>query len=250
MNISTYSKKEIRSMIDEKRTEAVSGSTVRMLFVPNHVNEENFDEFLSTYSQICGQEYDSVIVIESHTQQLDKKLSMPSNLIFKTKLGEITVNDKLRNEFCDEEDDFFIADEGYSKKMSLYDQLPFLQSCLDEFEILSLQIGGYDPAIVRELAFTIDELMLNRNSLIVFCCDIPAGKPAELETLRDLVINKNDTGLLHYLNSNDKNVKGARTFMTGILVARAWDLNVEFKDDVAEKSNITGFARLQQQVAV
>lgn len=250
MDISTYSKNEIRSLIDEKRTEAGSGSTVRMLFVPNHVNEENFGEFLSTYSHICDQKYDSVIIIESHTTVLDKKLSMPSNKSFKTELGEITVNDKLRNEFCDEEDDFFIADEGFSKKMSLFHQLPFLQSCLDNFEILSLQIGGYDPAIVRELAFTLDELLLNRNSLIIFCCDIPAGKPAELEKLRKLIIDNNDTGLLHYLNSSDKHVQGARAFMTGILVARAWNLNVHFKDDVAEHSNITGIAEYQHQIAV
>lgn len=247
MNIAEYSKKEIQSLVNAKREGSEQGSGVRMIFVPNHVTEANFGEFLTTYSKICDTTYDSVIVIESHTEQLDKKLSMPSNEFFSNNIGKVHVNDLLRNEFCDEDDDFFIADEGYSTSMSLFDQLPFLQSCLNNFEILSLQIGGYDPAIVRELAFSLDELMLNRNSLIVFCCDIPATQPEELEQLRSLVVNRNDTGLLHYLNSQEKNVKGARAFMTGILVAREWDLKVEFLDEVASGSNITGFATLQHQ---
>ena len=149
----------------------------------------------------------------------------------------------MRNEFCDEEDDFFIADEGYSKEMSLFTQLPILQSSFSDFDVVSLQIGDYDPAIIRELAFTLDELLLNKNALIIFCCDVPAGSPKELEKLRSLVVENNESGLMHYLNSNEKTVNGARAFMSGILVARSWGYQVEFLDYIKTATNICGYAK-------
>ncbi len=241
MKISNLSKQEIKQYIQQTKQHN-HGSPVRMIFVPNEITEQNFKEICATYNTALEQEFDSVVVIESHKNNLDKKLSMPSNKWFESRFGKVPADDFLRNEFCDEEDDFFIADEGYSKDMSLYAQLPMLQACFTDFNILSLQIGGYDPAIIKELAFTLDELLRHKNALLVFCCDVPAGSPAELETLRELVVNNNESGLLNYLNSSKKTVEGARAFMSGILVARAWGYNVEFLDHIDTATHICGYA--------
>lgn len=244
MNVGSLSKEEIRKRVGKAEHISPPVNPVKVLFVPNTVDEHNFQEICNTYKSICWEDYETVVVIESYTGYLNKKLAMPSNKTFKTRFGEVAVNDFLRNEFCDEEDDFFIYDEGFSKDMSLFSQLPILQACLDDFDIVSLQIGDYDPLIVKELAYVLDELMINRNALIVFCCDIPASNREELEKLRKLVIENDDPGLMHYLNSSDKQVKGARAFMTGLLVARSWNLDVELLDQIQEASNICGFAKL------
>ncbi|MTI88380.1 MAG: AmmeMemoRadiSam system protein B [Balneolaceae bacterium] len=246
MNVQNLTEEEIRDYIKGAKKTNPKSDPVRMVFVPNKINEDNFGELCSTYKAVGEHEFDSIIVIESYAGHLNKKLAMPSNKTFETRFGEVTVNDFLRNEFCDEEDDFFIYDEGFSKEMSLFTQLPVLQAWFKEFEVLSLQIGDYDPAIVRELAFTLDELMMNRNSLLVFCCDVPADKPGELEKLRELVVNRNDSGLLNYLNSSDKQVKGARAFMTGVLVSRSWNLDICLLDQLKKASNICGYGKLTQ----
>lgn len=242
MKISDLSKQEIRRHIRETKQHNKSGESARMIFVPNEITKQNFKEICAAYHTAAEQTFDTIVVVESHEDHLDKKLSMPSNKRFESRFGEVPVNDFLRNEFCDEEDDFFITDEGYSKNMSLYAQLPMLQSCFTDFDILSLQIGGYDPAIIKELAFTLDELLYHKNALLVFCCDVPAGSPQELETLKKLVIDNNESGLINYLNSSDKTVEGARAFMSGMLVARAWEYNVELLNHFETATHICGYA--------
>lgn len=250
MDVQSLTQQQIREHVKNAKHLNTSAKHVRMLFVPNNIGEHNFGELCATYKTVANQTFDTVVVIESYTGNLQKKLAMPSNKVFETRFGEVQVNDFLRNEFCDEEDDFFIADEGYSKEMSLYTQLPVLQACFSDFEVVSLQIGDYDPAIIRELAYTLDELLLNRNALIVYCCDVPASSPEELEKLRSLVVNNKESGLMHYLNSNEKTVKGARAFMSGILVARSWGYDVEFLDHIESATNICGYAkRTEPQIA-
>jgi hypothetical protein len=85
----------------------------------------------------------------------------------------------------------------------------------------------------------------------VYCCDVPANNPEELEKLRALVVENKESGLMHYLNSNDKTVKGARAFMSGILVARSWGYDVEFLDHIESANNICGYAkRTQPQIVL
>ncbi|MBO6586328.1 MAG: AmmeMemoRadiSam system protein B [Gracilimonas sp.] len=250
MDVQSLTQHQIQEHVKNAKHLNTNAEHVRMLFVPNNIDAHNFGELCTIYKTVVNQTFDTVVVIESYTGHLQKKLAMPSNKVFETRFGEVPVNDFLRNEFCDEEDDFFIADEGYSKEMSLYTQLPILQSCFSDFEVVSLQIGDYDPAIIRELAYTLDELLLNRNALIVYCCDVPASSPEELEKLRSLVVNNKESGLMHYLNSNEKTVKGARAFMSGILVARSWGYDVEFLDHIESATNICGYAkRTEPQMA-
>lgn len=250
MDVQNLTKEEILDHIENAPHLNKLDEQVRMLFVPNNLDENNFGEVCTAYKTVINQSFETIVVIESYTGHLQKKLAMPSNTTFESRFGEVPVNDYLRNEFCDEEDDFFIADEGYSKEMSLYTQLPFLQASFSDFDVVSLQIGDYDPAIVRELAFTLDELLLHKNALIIFCCDVPASSPQELEKLRSLIIDNNESGLLHYLNSNEKTVNGARAFMSGIMVARSWGYIVEFLDHIESAKHICGYAIQKQHQVV
>ncbi len=114
-----------------------------------------------------------------------------------------------------------------------------MQVFQDDFDVVSIQIGDYDPANVKELAFALDELFRSRNALLVFCCDFPSSDTDELEKLKALIDSNNESGLHHYLNSKDKKVEGARAFMTGVLVSKYWNLNIQFTP-VNERSRFTG----------
>ena len=239
MAFANITRKELETAFNKSPNVRKELPGIKLLFVPTHINSDNPEELTSVYKNVQGSHYDTVVLIESYKGELDKKLSIPSNHSFKTPFGEVYVNDKARNELCDEEDDFYISDGGMSDRMSLYTQLMMMQVCQDDFDVVSIQIGGYDPAIVKELAFAIDELFRSRNALLVFCCDIPNSNTAELEKLQGLIDSNNESGLHHYLNSKDKKVEGARAFMTGILVSKYWDLDIWFTP-VTEKTTFAG----------
>ncbi|MAB66394.1 MAG: AmmeMemoRadiSam system protein B [Bacteroidetes bacterium] len=239
MAFANITREELKSSLKKTTPVSLELNNIKLLFVPTHIDPENPEELTSIYKNVCSSHFDTLVVIESYNGELEKKLSIPSNHSFTTPFGEVLVNDKLRNELCDEEDDFYINDGGMSDKMSLYTQLMMLQVCQDDFDVVSIQIGDYDPAIVKELAFALDELFRNRNALLVFCCDLPSSNPAELEKLKSLIESNNESGLHHYLNSKEKEVEGARAFMTGILVSKYWDLDIWFTP-VNEKTTYTG----------
>ncbi len=239
MAFADITKEELQSALNKTKPVAESVKGIKLLFVPTHIDPDHPEELTSIYTNICSKDFDTVVVVESYKGELEKKLSIPSNNNFETPFGEVPVNDTYRNELCDEEDDFFISDGGMSDKMSLYTQLMMMQACQSDFEVVSIQIGDYDPAIVKELAFALDELFRNRNALLIFCCDLPNSQPEELEKLKMLIESNNESGLHHYLNSKDKEVEGARAFMTGILVSKYWDLNI-WLTPVNEKTTYAG----------
>ena len=191
MAFANITREELKSSLKKTTPVSLELNNIKLLFVPTHIDPENPEELTSIYKNVCSSHFDTLVVIESYNGELEKKLSIPSNHSFTTPFGEVLVNDKLRNELCDEEDDFYINDGGMSDKMSLYTQLMMLQVCQDDFDVVSIQIGDYDPAIVKELAFALDELFRNRNALLVFCCDLPSSNPAELEKLKSLIVQEN-----------------------------------------------------------
>jgi len=250
MNIASYSRDKIQEGIQKARKKNNGPNDhIRLLFSPTEINDQNFERVCDIYSRIDPENYETFIVIESYEEVLDKKLPMPSNMSFETPLGKVKVNDYMRNEFCDEDDDFFIHDEGFSKEMSLFDQLMMLQCISDDFSVVSVQIADMGQAIVKELAYVLQEVLANRRALIIFCCQLDSDKKAEFGNIKKMLDADNESGLLNYLNSGESHMDGATTFIAGVLVAKAWDLDLNFLDN-QEKSQkaslLTGYADRQR----
>jgi AmmeMemoRadiSam system protein B len=230
MDIRSYTREEIEAGL-EKANQASNQSnegTVRLLFAPTEINDENFEQACDIYSRIKGHDYDTVVVVESFGQTLDKKLPMPSNKRFTTALGEVPVDDTLRNVFCDEDDDFFIDDEGFNENMSLFSQLMMLQCSLDSFNAVSLQIADDSPAIIKELAYVLEDVMRIRNGLIIFCCDMSGERQEDFKRLKTVLEDKNPQYLINFLNRDEQPIKGRGSFLAGVIVTKEWELNLHF----------------------
>lgn len=246
MNILSYSREQIQEGI--KKAEQRHGkdkSDVRLLFAPEKINEDNFARACDIYSRVDLSDYDTVVVVESHNQTLDKKLPMASKTYFETPLGKVPVNDYMRNEFCDEDDDFYIYDEAFDEEISLFQQLMFLQVLSNDFSAVSVQIADTNPAIVKELAYVLEEVLASRSALLVFCCELDNEFKQEFQNVREMVEKGNHSGLLHYLNSGDSHIKGATTFIAGVMVAHKWDLHLRFlesENDQYGGSLLTAYA--------
>ncbi len=250
MNITSYSADQINEGLNKAKEEHNgTNDYIRVLFSPITINDENFDRTCDIYSRIDPENYETIIIIESYDEVLAKKLPMPSNNTFETPLGEVKVNDYMRNEFCDEDDDFFIHDEGFSKDMSLFQQLMFLQCACEDFSVVSVQIADVEPAIVKELAHVLQEVLAPRRALLVFCCELDNDRKDEFARIREMIEKDNDSGLMNYLNRGDSHMKGVTTFIAGVLVAKAWELQLNFLNGEYEDysgSLLTAYAERQK----
>lgn len=231
MDITSYPRERIEEGIRKAKEEhQETNDYIRMLFSPTRIDDSNFERACDIYSRIDPENYETIVIIESYDQILDKKLPMPSHKTFKTPLGEVRVNDHMRNEFCDEDDDFFIHDEGFSKNMSLFHQLMMLQCTCDDFSVVSVQIADTEQAIVKELAHVLQEVLAPRQALLVFCCGLDQERKEEFSRVRRMIENENFSGLLNYLNSGESHIEGVTTFIAGLMVAGEWDLDLNFLD--------------------
>lgn len=232
MNILDYPRKQIEDGLSRAREQNDEGLNdhIRLLFAPVSINDENFERACNIYGRIDPSCYETVVIVEAYDKILDKKLPMASNKFFETPLGLVPVNDYMRNEFCDEDDDFFIDDTGYSGDMSLFQQLMLVQCVFDDrdFSVVSVQIADDRPAIVKELAFVLEEVLVNRNALLVFCCHLENKRKKELERIRSMVDEDNRSALMHYLNSGESHIEGAPAFIAGVIVANLWELKLNF----------------------
>lgn len=229
MNITSYTREQIEKGLSKAREKHPElNEDIRVLFAPEVINDENFERVTDIYSRLDMSNYDTVVVVESYDEKLDKKLPMASNSFFETPLGNVPVDDYLRNEFCDEDDDFFIHDEAFDKDISLFQQLMMLQVLSDDFKALSVQIADKEPAIIKELAYVLEEVLASRNALIVFCCELDNERKQEFDKVLEILEADNQSQLMNYLYSGDSNIKGTTAFMAGIIVANKWKLNLNF----------------------
>lgn len=252
MDITTLNRSEITKGLNKAKDEMnTSSEPVRILFSPRMIDEKNMNDVFKIYSHIEKDDFDTVVIVESHPGSAEKKLPMPSFKSVETSLGEVLANDKLRNDFCDEDDDFFINDDAFDEELSLYDQLMMLQCTLDDFTVLSIQITDENTFIIKELALALEEILASRNALIVFCCDMAGSNRDELDHVLNLYENDNLSGLMNYVNSGESTIEGLGSFIAGLIVAKKWGLKLNFKsieDNSDNYSNLlTGYAEMQRQ---
>lgn len=255
MNISSYSREELTKGLERARSKRNPGQqssddAVRVMFAPGSITSENINEVYELYSHIAEEQFDTVVVVESHPGSAEKKLPLPSFKSITTPLGEVMANDRLRNDFCDEDDDFFINDDAFdSSSVCLYDQLMMLQCSLKNFSVVSIQITDENPYIVKELAYALEEILASKNALVVFCCDLDGSHGDEFEKLMGYYRDQNFSGMMNYLSSDDSSMRGAGTFLAGLIVSSRWGLSLNFNHTINSDTRnlLLGFAEMQHQ---
>lgn len=246
MNKKILSRERIIKEIERaKSSREPHSETVRIVFSPTDINSMNLEDVAAVYSRVGKNDFDTVVIVESTPGRGDKKIPMPSHKIFTTSLGEVQVNDKLRNDFCDEDDDFFIDDEAFKDDLSLFDQLKILQCVLEDFTALSIQITDEGSFIVKELAHALEEILASKNALIVICCDLFAKDKDDYEKIWEIIQKGNESAMMNYLNSDKINTEGIGSFIAGLIVANGWGLRLEFESE-ADNDYLVAYAEMQK----
>lgn len=246
LDITSISRDKIEAGLDHatSHSEKTENQT-RILFTPQKITEENFDSVCRTYSRIRAMDFRTVVIVESTPGEAERKLAMPSFQTVETQFGEINANIKLRNDFADEDDDFFINDDAFDKSVSLFQQLPILQCTLKDFSVMHIQITDERPPIIKELAVALQEILPSRNVLLVVCCDL--SDQEEINQIQNLLDEGNISGFLNRLNSGDTKIDGIGALAAGLLVSDKWGLSVNFKSDSETGTVQSGYAAVQNQ---
>lgn len=237
-------KEKLQKLKDQFEPAAAAAKRgIKIMFVPD-AEVTSAKQLNRIYGNLLGSEYETVVFVEKRIVETNKKIPMPTCSYFDTEYGAVAVNDALRNEFCDEDDDFFIDDVAFGQDMQIYRHLPYLMAALGDFSVVSVPVCDDDPAIVREVNYVLSEIMGGRNFLLVVACSLLSDKDSSAK-LRKLVIKNDISNIMNLLNSGALPVSGSSAFLVGILTADYWGLKATFLDFNAEtESSLTGFAYL------
>ncbi len=217
---------------------AAPESPVKILFVPRTITDANRQATEALYASVARHPYDSVVVAESRIRPIDKKIPMPTAAAFATGFGSVPADDALRNDFCDEDDDFYIDDIAFGDDMALFAHLPYVQAACQGAAVVSVPVCDTDPAIVREFAYVLSEILGGRNALIVIPVD--AGTDAEANArVRDLAQAHDTSNLFNLTNSGAVELEGSEVLIGALLIAEAWGLDVAL-----DGATLTGRAAL------
>lgn len=221
---------------------------IKVLFSPVSINNANIDQVSNLYKAIQNHPFDTFVILEDTPLELDKKIPMPSADYFDTPMGRVRVNDGLRNDFADEEDDFYIDDSAFNQEMSLFQQLMMLKHMTtNDFDVVSIQISDQRPAIIRELSWVMSEILSIKNACVIACCELMGDKMEDFAGIQQLVYDDNVSGLFNFVNSDSLKMNGKGAFLAGVLTARAWELDIRFLNwDHSKYGNnlISGYAGL------
>ena len=196
------------------------------LVVPDSNRVTGGETAARAYRTLRGLDLDTVLVISpSHTGEFGR-LSICQTDAYHTPLGDIPVNDHLRNELCDEDDDIFLDDTGHYHTEGADVQLPFLQQALGgEFDVVPIVMGDESPAFCRELGAAVGEVMYAKRAVVVGSCDLIEGDADGLGALREHVEGFRESELMHLLGSETVRVEGMGALITTLIASRARGAN-------------------------
>ena len=126
----------------------------------------------SAYQTIKKSSFDRVIILGPSHNKKFKGISLPNYEIYKTPLGNIPIDKKAVSKLLNQNSLFKIDTDVYQKEHSIEIQLPFLQFCLDNFEILPLIVGNLKEKEFKTVAQSIAKLLNDdKKTLIVISSD-------------------------------------------------------------------------------
>jgi AmmeMemoRadiSam system protein B len=249
MEIASFSQHQIKQTLNSL-PEFDREMGVKALFVPVSINSTNLEQTSYLYKAIQKLPFETFVIVETYDKaEMSRKLPMPSADYFVTPFGSVPANDALRNDFADEEDDFFIDDSCFNPEMSLYQQLMMLQCTRSKFDVVSIQIADSRPSIIKELAWVISEILSIKNAMTIFCCDLPDNAKHEFSEIKRYIAQDDMSGLMNFINSGSAHMRGGGAFQAGVMVAKAWEMQVQFlsEDQARFGGNLlAGFASFAQ----
>lgn len=227
-----FSREELMAVVKNQPYAEQDG--IRMMFLPPRLTKENVDEFCYVYRQIMDTSYDVAVIIEPDTLESFRKIPALPGRSVETGFGTVRMEERLRDDFCDEEDDFFVREDGNYSHLGFFDHVSMLQLVQDDIEVIGLQLLDESPSIVGELTYVLREILPFKNAIAIFCCELEGRYQDKLDILKTVISEQNDTRLLNLIYSGESHITGAGLFLAGLMTARAREREIRFYRESAD----------------
>lgn len=211
---------EVADLLRDADPEPIDGELLGLI-VPDSNLRSGGPIAAEAYKLLEGRDINLVIVVApSHDGAFDR-LAICKVDEYQTPLGIVPVNDAIRNELCDEDDDIFLDDRGHYHTEGVDVQLPFLQHVLgDGFSVVPIVMGSETPALCRELGHAIGEVMYGHRALVVASADLLEIEGDAMERFEAALEGFDVTALLHLLGSEQIKVEGMGAVIAAVLAVQ------------------------------
>lgn len=209
---------QIEAHLKHAAPDAVEGEVLSII-VPSTNLVSGATAAAEAYALLKGRSYDTVILIAPSHEGPFGRMNICSVDTYHSPLGDVPVNDKLRHELCDEDDDIFLSDEGHFHTEGVDVQLPYLQTVLGDFDVVPIIMGEESPDFCRELGHAVGEIMYNRRTLVVATADVVAATDAALDTFREHFEAQDVSRLMALLNSEQVRMAGKGPALVALIAA-------------------------------
>ncbi|MDX2127450.1 MAG: AmmeMemoRadiSam system protein B [Chloroherpetonaceae bacterium] len=191
-----------------KDTPSKPQGKVRVMIMPYGPFQHSLSVLAKGYQRLSGERYDTVVLISPSVNPFNK-LAISGYGFFDTPLGKVEINDFIRNEYCDEDDDFFISEDGVPKGSSIEIQLPFLIRTIGQqspFTIVPILVGNQSIDLCNETASVTSEILQGRNALVIAINNFftPNANHPEIEQAVEMLTDLNYGALLRFAGIHQK----------------------------------------------
>ena len=140
------------------------------------------------YKLLLGTSYDTVIVVSPSHREIFDGASVYSGSAYQTPLGNLPVDDVLREEILRDSTVIHASLSGHRQEHAVEVQLPFLQLVLRDFKILPIVIGEQKRESCYHLGEKLAAAARGRKVLLVASTDLSHFYPAATAEKLDRVI--------------------------------------------------------------
>ncbi|HEX2867688.1 MAG TPA: AmmeMemoRadiSam system protein B [Ignavibacteriales bacterium] len=237
-------KDEVRALLDAAKGEEVPSGNIKAIVVPHAGYIYSGRTAAYAYNLIRNKNYETVVVISPSHREYFPGVSVYSGEAYKTPLGLIPVNTKMREDVTRDARLIFQGLEGHRQEHALEVQLPFLQMVLKDFNILPIVIGDQKEQFLNELSDRLSKVV-NDKTLIVASSDLShfhTKKEAErLDSVVEKRISQFDyKTLLRDLNSNSCEACGGGPIVAAMRTAELLNFRNAKVLNRSDSGDVTG----------
>jgi MEMO1 family protein len=204
--------------------DAIAGEILAII-VPDAGLEDHATLVESVYENLSGRDYETVIIVSASHEGYFRRMTIPGGERYR----DCSIDDAVRNELCDEDDDIFVDETGHHTSDGASSQIPYLRATLGEFKVVPVVMGDESPEFINELATALGEIMFNRTALIVATADVLGGRDDTIRILVGALEEKDPDGLLKEVVREETSVSGSGAIVAAMRAAlqrRATDVHV------------------------
>lgn len=210
---------QVQSLLADARKEPVD-YRVSAVIVPDSNLLKGGTVSADVYASLRGMDVHTVIVIAPSPGHLKdfRRIGICSLDRYASPLGSVVIDEWVRNELCDEDDDIFIDDTGHFHHTGMDVQLPFLQSVLEDFSVVPLVMGSESLEFCKELGSAVGEIMFNRNTLVVACAEVERATDEGMARFRRALADLDVDALTVLMNQESEIlVRGKGAVLTAVM---------------------------------